>query len=290
MPKPSAPMPQPPRVPAEPARPAPDDATAARFRPLAELDARQVRGVLTDIDDTLTRDGRLPAPAYDAIDRLARAGIPVVPVTGRSAGWGHLIIHHWPVDAVIAESGGLCLHRRGRHVEWLFHDARERIDADRRELARAAEAVLARFPELRLADDNAFRLVDFAIDHREAVDPPAEPSRVQAAIAQLRAAGFHARASSVHINAWRGDFDKAPTALRYLTGVLGQSEDAARAHWCFIGDAPNDESMFAAFPLAVGVANLAPQADRLAHRPRWLTRAGHGEGFVEFANHLLAAR
>ena len=113
---------------------------------------------------------------------------------------------------------------------------------------------------------------------------------VQAAIEQIRAAGFQARASSVHINAWRGDFDKGPMALRYLTGVLGLDEAAARAHWCFIGDAPNDESMFAAFPLAVGVANLLPQLDRLGHRPRWLTAADHGEGFIEFADHLLAAR
>ena len=259
------------------------------FRALSELPARQVRGVLTDIDDTLTRDGRLPAPVYDAIDRLVRAGIAVVPVTGRSAGWAHLIAHHWPVQAVVAESGGLCLHRKGHRLEWIFHDARERIDADRRELADVAAAVIARFPELKLADDNVFRLVDFAIDHSEAVVPPAEPARVQAAIAQIREAGFHARASSVHINAWRGDFDKAPMALHYLSTILGLSADAAREHWCFIGDAPNDESMFAAFPLAVGVANLAPQADRLTHRPRWLTSASHGDGFVEFADHLLSS-
>lgn len=268
----------------------PDVAAAPpAFLPLADLPAHQVRGVLTDIDDTLTRDGRLPAAVYDAIDRLVRAGIAVVPVTGRSAGWGHLIVHHWPVQAVVAESGGLCLHRSGHRLDWLFHDARERIAADRRELATVADAVIARFHELRIADDNAFRLVDFAIDHSEAVVPPADPARVQAAIAQIRAAGFQARASSVHINAWRGHFDKAPMALRYLTGIVGLTADEARDHWCFIGDAPNDESMFAAFPLAVGVANLAREADRLVHRPRWLTAASHGDGFIEFADHLLSA-
>lgn len=245
--------------------------------------------MLTDIDDTLTRDGRLPAAVYDAIDRLVRAGIAVVPVTGRSAGWGHLIAHHWPVQAVVAESGGLCLHRDGHRLDWLFHDTRERIATDRRELADVAAAVIARFPELRIADDNPFRLVDFAIDHSEAVVPPADPARVQAAIDQIRAAGFQARASSVHINAWRGDFDKAPMALRYLTDIVGLAPDEAREHWCFIGDAPNDESMFAAFPLAVGVANLAREADRLVHRPRWLTTASHGDGFIEFADHLLSA-
>lgn len=245
--------------------------------------------MLTDIDDTLTRDGRLPAAVHVAIERLVRAGIAVVPVTGRSAGWGHLIAHHWPVEAVVVESGGLCLYRQGPRLEWLFHDSREQIAADRAALATVGDAVLARFPELKLADDNPFRLVDFAIDHSEAVVPPAEPARVQAAIEQIRSAGFQARASSVHINAWRGDFDKAPMAWRLLTTIFGLSEDAVRDHWCFIGDAPNDESMFAAFPLAVGVANLAPQAGHLVHRPRWLTTASHGEGFIEFADHLLSA-
>ena len=299
MPKPNAPPKQPrskqPRsVSSAPAlRPGPASpavAGAAGFRPLAELDARAVRGVLTDIDDTLTRAGRLAAPVYDAIARLVAAGIAVVPVTGRSAGWAHLIVHHWPVEAVVTESGGLCLHWRERQLQWLFHGDRAQIAADRAEMARLADAILAAFPSLQLANDNAFRLVDFAIDHSESVQPPAAPAVVQAAIEQIRAAGFQARASSVHINAWRGHFDKAPMALRYLTEIRGETEAEARAGWCFIGDAPNDESMFAAFPLAVGVANLAPQAHRLSHRPRWLTTADHGEGFIEFANHLLASR
>ncbi len=260
------------------------------FLSLSEFDARPVRGILTDIDDTLTRDGRLPAEVYAAITRLVAAGIPVVPVTGRSAGWAHLIAHHWPVEAVITESGGLCLHRQRGQLHWLFHDGRARIADDRARLAEVAQRVIAAVPELRIADDNAFRLVDYAIDHAEAVVPAADPARVATAIAMIRGEGFNARASSVHINAWRGDFDKAPMAMHYLEAVLGLAPAAIRDHWCFIGDAPNDESMFAAFPLSVGVANLAPVADRLVHRPRWLTRASHGDGFVEFATHLLAAR
>lgn len=288
------PSPPPPARPPRPSRPGKASATAAppapAFLPLADFDARPIRGVLTDIDDTLTRQGRLPAAVLAAIEDLVAAGIAVVPVTGRSAGWGHLILHHWPVDAIVVESGGLCLHREGRTLRWLFHDAHARIEADRQHLARAAAAILDRFPTLRVADDNEFRLVDFALDHSEAVVPPADAATIEAAIDLFRGAGFQARASSVHINAWRGSFDKAPMALRYLTDIRGLTRDGIRDHWCFIGDAPNDESMFETLPLSVGVANLAPQAQRLQHRPRWLTEASHGEGFIEFARHLLAAR
>jgi hypothetical protein len=48
--------------------------------------------------------------------------------------------------------------------------------------------------------------------------------------------------------------------------------------------------MFGFFPNAVGVANVADFADRLAHRPRWITTARSGAGFVELARALIDAR
>ena len=48
--------------------------------------------------------------------------------------------------------------------------------------------------------------------------------------------------------------------------------------------------MFGYFPNAVGVANVQDVADRLDHRPHWLTAGRSGEGFVELAQALLAAR
>lgn len=254
------------------------------------MDAGGVAGLFTDIDDTLTVDGRLPAEVYSALADLARAGIRIVPVTGRSAGWAHLILHHWPVEAVVAESGGLCLYRDAAGIpRWLHHDDPARVAGDRRRIAALAEAILADLPGFALADDNAFRLVDFAIDHSETV-PPVPPDRIAAAIARFRAAGCNARASSVHINVWAGDFDKAPMALRWLRQIHGVDAARARAGWVFVGDAPNDASMFEAFPRSVGVANLLPALARLPVAPAFITTAGHGHGFIELARHLLAFR
>src|SRR5213593_2830135 len=75
------------------------------MRPLAELDARGVRAVLVDIDETLTTSGKLTADAYAALERLHAAGRIVVLVTGRPAGWCDHIARMWPVDAVVGENG-----------------------------------------------------------------------------------------------------------------------------------------------------------------------------------------
>jgi len=75
------------------------------MKPLAELDRSGVGAVLLDIDDTLTTDGKLTAGAYTALERLHRARIRVVPVTGRPAGWCDHIARMWPIDAVVGENG-----------------------------------------------------------------------------------------------------------------------------------------------------------------------------------------
>src|SRR6267142_7133557 len=80
-------------------------AGARTVKALAELDARAVRAVLFDIDDTLTTAGKLTAPAYAALERLHAAGKRTVAVTGRPAGWCDHIARMWPVDAVVGEIG-----------------------------------------------------------------------------------------------------------------------------------------------------------------------------------------
>ena len=259
------------------------------MRPLAEFDARGLRGVLTDIDDTLTTEGRVEPDAYQALCALREAGLRVVPVTGRSAGWAHMILKTWPVDAVVAESGGLYLWREtasGR-IARVFHAPPERVAADRTRLAACADSVLRAVPGLAPASDNDFRLVDLALDYCEEV-PRVAAESVECAIAMFLDAGFSARCSSVHINAWAGTFDKAPTALRCLRErFTGLADPSA---WAFVGDAPNDASMFAAFDNSVGVANVLDYGAALRSPPRFVTGARSGAGFAQFARHVLAAR
>ena len=92
------------------------------MRPLAELDARDVRAVLVDIDDTLSTQGRLTAQAYGALERLQLSGLLVVPVTGRPAGWCDHIARMWPVDAVVGENGAFYFFYSGNRLHKRFFD------------------------------------------------------------------------------------------------------------------------------------------------------------------------
>ncbi len=202
-----------------------------------------------------------------------------------------MVVKTWPVQAVIAESGGLYLTRdpaSGR-LRQRFHGDEAQVRTDRARLAAQASRVLAAVPGLAPASDNAYRLVDLALDHCEEV-PPLPPAEIARAIDLFRSAGFSARASSVHVNAWVGDFDKGPMAHRLLDERFGGSPLADPAHWAFIGDAPNDASMFADFVHSVGVANITAHLGRLPAPPAFVTRGRSGEGFAEFSRHLLASR
>ena len=97
--------------------------------------------------------------------------------------------------------------------------------------------------------------------------------------------------SSIHVNAWFGDYDKLSTSQRLLAEAfdLDVGESAARARCVYVGDAPNDAAAFAFFPHAVGVANVADFGSRLPVQPRWVTRGAGGAGFAELAAALLAA-
>ena len=49
---------------------------------MTEAEAARIRYVLTDIDDTITNGGKLPAEAYDAMWKLHKLGYRVIPRHG----------------------------------------------------------------------------------------------------------------------------------------------------------------------------------------------------------------
>lgn len=63
------------------------------------------------MDETLTRNGRLAAATYTALERLQACGICVVPVTAAPAGCCDQMARRWPVDGVIGENGGVFFQR-----------------------------------------------------------------------------------------------------------------------------------------------------------------------------------
>jgi HAD superfamily hydrolase (TIGR01484 family) len=265
--------------------------SASRPAPLSSLPgdaARAVRGVLTDIDDTLTRDGRIEPEALAALGDLRAAGIPVIAVTGRPMGWSRGFAETWPLDAIVAENGAVALFsgHGGPAIEYAQDEATRTRNAMR--LRATAERVLREVPGTTLAGDSAGRVTDIAIDHAEFAH--LEPAQIAQVVAVMRAEGMNATVSSIHVNGWYGDHDKLSGARWIVERRLGRDLDAETAHWVYVGDSTNDQLMFGHFPLSVGVANLMHFADRLTVWPAYLTERERGSGFAEVARHLIEAR
>ena len=279
----------------------PPPAACARSATLASRHSlAALHGVLTDIDDTLTRDGAIEPAALAALQRLAAAGVPVVAITGRPAGWSEPFARAWPVAAIVAENGAVMLRRvvnatatatatatthcAGLQVDFVA-SAGERA-ANLRRLQACAHAVLAQVASATLARDSAGRLTDIAIDHSEFAHLDA--AQIAQVVAVMRAHGLTATVSSIHINGWIGHHDKPSGARWAVQQALGRPWNPA--DWVYVGDSTNDQAMFASLPLSVGVANIARFLPQLTAFPGYVTQAERGAGFAELADALLAAR
>jgi HAD superfamily hydrolase (TIGR01484 family) len=262
--------------------------------PLKEFpvkERRGIRGVLCDIDDTLTTGGRLTAGAYAAMERLQRAGLLVVPITGRPAGWCDHIARMWPVAAVVGENGAFYFRydqAARKMLRRYVHDTTTRA-AQREQLQQIGANIVAKVPGAAIAADQAYRETDLAIDYCEDVALLARAA-VDRIVALMQAHGLTAKVSSIHVNGWFGSYDKLGMTKRLMREEFGAELDRAREHYVFVGDSPNDAPMFDYFPHAVGVANIREFAGRLAHEPKYVTIAASGTGFCEVADILLAAR
>jgi len=257
------------------------------MKPLAELrDAHRLRGLLFDIDETLTTDGRLTAEAYAAMERLKSAGRIVVPITGRPAGWCDHIARMWPVDGVVGENGAFSFYFSNGKLRQKFHDGHAERALNRSRLQAIGVRILAQVPGCALASDQPYREADLAIDYCEDVVPlPLAAAERIAAL--MRAEGLSAKISSIHVNGWFGSYDKLAMAKRLFAEEFACAAAPLQSDFAFAGDSPNDAPMFAFFNHSIGVANVARFQGRLDAEPKYITLAAAGSGFAELVEHLL---
>ncbi len=271
----------------------------------------QVTGVFTDIDDTLTTDGAITPDALQALHDLRNAGLTLIAITGRPAGWSAPFALSWPLHAIVAENGAVALYRPdqagfGMSVENLneigvLHSTgkREQLskiyqkDAQTRaanfqRLQAVAARVLREVPGATLARDSAGRETDIAIDHSEFSQLDA--ARIEQAVAIMHVEGLNATVSSIHINGWIGDHDKWQGACWIARELLDIDLPAQIDRWVYVGDSTNDQVMFQHFTHSVGVANIRRFASQLRYSPRHISQSARGAGFSEVAARLLIAR
>jgi len=256
------------------------------FETLSKADARGIRYVLFDIDDTITERGKLLRESYDAIWSLRDAGLEVIPVTGRPAGWCDLIARQWPISGVVGENGAFSFHIKDEKLECLYHPSAPEPRANKSRLEKLGTDALERFPGLRIAKDQPFRLFDLALDFAEEL-PDLGLATAGLVKEFCEADGAVAKISSIHVNTWYGDYDKLSMAEYFLSSLFGYDPIKDRRSVLYFGDSPNDEPMFGNFPMSCGVANVRRYEALLRKPPTFVTKKPFGYGFAEACSHLL---
>jgi HAD superfamily hydrolase (TIGR01484 family) len=257
-------------------------------KPIAELDrttAKNLIGVLFDLDDTLLDHGELTEIAYAALYRLRESGLRLMAVTGRPSGWGEVLTRMWPLDGMVTENGTIAILDRGRTVEIVDEvdpQTRSRRSALRDELV---SDLRHHFPAICPALDVHLRRADYTFDIGETRTVAC--SEVDRMEAFARARGARTVRSSVHLHVCYDGSDKASGAIRAIVRAFEQDATTARARFAFIGDSENDEPAFNAFLTTAGVGNLRGTPTL---SPRYRTTAERGRGFAEFAQKIVALR
>ena len=255
---------------------------------------RRLRGIFFDIDDTFSYKGKILEGAYNALWEARRAGLITVPITGRPAGWADHIARMWPVDGVVGENGGFYFrvdrstgHMRKRY----FIDDQVQREANQKRLWEIYGELKEKvFPRIGVASDQLYRECDIAVDFCEDITPPLTLEDAGTIRDFFHERGAHARVSSIHVNAWFGDYNKQTMCKIFADEQLGICLDEEKERFLFCGDSPNDCPMFAFFPFSAGVASVRRylEAGLMEHVPPFVASQDGSMGFEEIVHKVLA--
>ena len=251
----------------------------------------KIKGLCFDIDDTFSTHGKITAEAFQALWSLKQAGIKLIPVTGRPAGWCDHIARFWPVDAVVGENGAFTLYMdrdaNGREklhrFDTLSHSENQQAKS---KLASLRATLEKEFPGMSYASDQAYREFDLAIDFCEDV-APWKDEEVTRLVSVCEREGAIAKISSIHVNTWFGSYTKIEGIQKFMASDAAKKLGLPQMNQLiFAGDSPNDEPMFAAFEESVGVANVKKFLPMMKNPPKYITAKEMGSGFSELAGFL----
>ena len=250
--------------------------------------AAAIRGLVFDIDDTVTREGVLEAVAFKAMHRAAEAGIVLIAVSGRPIGWADVVARTWPVRMALGENGAGWVWRSGRGIsEGYFSNETERAE-QQQTLQKIRQDIRRKMPDILEANDQRARRCDAAFDVGETVQLPKD--EVEALVSLIESHGVKSAVSSVHAHAIPGSWNKAVGVERALSEVLGIQLADELDRWAFVGDSSNDAAAFEFFSYSVGVANVSDHLHLLPSPPKYITERDRGRGFAELVDYLLKSR
>ncbi len=252
---------------------------------------KQIKAVFFDIDDTFSLHNKILPQAYNALWDLKDAGIQMVPITGRPAGWCDHIARMWPVESVVGENGAFffwCDKKTGVFKTHFYDEPGVRAQK-RKNLENVKKEILELIPGADIASDQGYRETDLAIDFCEDVKPLGK-NQINKICSIFEKHGATYKVSSIHVNGWFGQYSKLEMTKTMATQLWGINLDNEKNQYVFCGDSPNDETMFEYFPISIGVNNVLNFENQLKFKPGFLTKGEGGIGFAQVARHILKHR
>lgn len=249
------------------------------FSPLTQLEnANQIRLIATDMDGTLTKNEKFTPRLLEALETLANIPIPVLIITGRSAGWVEGLYHYLPIVGAIAENGGIFYGNHSDYPEILTSIGD--IQKHRQDLSQIFSDLCRVYPQLKESSDNQYRLTDwtFSVEGLST-----EEIKHLKTLTEERGLSFTYSTVQCHLKPRQQD--KAMGLKQALSKFF---PTYSLTQVLTLGDSPNDDPLFnsAIFPVSVGVANLLTYRDQLINHPAYITQKPEVEGFLEVVSLL----
>ncbi len=251
-----------------------------------------IQGIFFDIDDTFTLDGKILPQAFTALWEARDTGLLLVPITGRPAGWADHIARMWPVDGVVGENGAFyfCMEKEKSRLKkrFMIRDPETRA-GNRTKLREIYREVKEAYPGVSLASDQPYRECDLAVDFCEDISPPLSLEDARRIREIFEARGATSKVSSIHVNAWIGEYDKLTMCRTFLQEERGISLESEKEHFFFCGDSPNDGPLFAFFPHCAGVSGIRrfEKAGLMDHMPPYIASGDGSLGFRQILREIL---
>ena len=237
-----------------------------------------IRVIATDMDGTLTEDGKFNSDLLQILEKLSYGKIDVLIVTGRSAGWVQGIATYLPIVGAIAENGGLLYWSHAERPQTLANIGN--IEQHRQKLKSIFELLQNKFPQIQESEDNRFRITDWTFDVKHLSLKELEQID---RICHAQGWGFTYSTVQCHIKPLNQDKAIALEQIMHKYYPHLKLEQIIT-----IGDSPNDESLFSnKFPVSVGVSNILDYRDCLENFPLYVTKKPEIQGFIELAELVI---
>jgi hypothetical protein len=238
-----------------------------------------VRLIATDMDGTLTKEGKFTAELLQTLEALLTTDIDVIIVTGRSAGWVDAVVNYLPIRGAISENGEFFYDNQSSTTKLLTEIPN--LDLHRQKLAQTFTLLQNKFPQIQESTDNCFRLTDWTFDVANLTNNELQQIN---SICQQEGWSFTYSTVQCHIKPLLQD--KAIALQQVVNQYFPQLQPE---QIITIGDSPNDQSLFdvSKFPLSVGVANVLHYWEQLQYQPTYITNEEEVAGFIELVELLI---